>query len=116
MIIFSKDALAKARLRAESSELSAALEGAKGSRQNTARALGMTLSALRAALARHPNLIARWPAPKGRRPGAKDLEKRKPRSDRGESARIEAVNRTERVQRMRAKTGRGTMSAPKRTD
>lgn len=102
----TKDALAKARLQAESKLLSDALDHADGNRQLTARALGMTLSALRAALGRHPNLIARWPAPKGRRPGARDLEKRKPRSDRGESARVEAVDRTERVQRMRAKAGR----------
>lgn len=80
----TKDALATARLQAESVTLSAALEAAKGNRQQTARALGMTLSALRAALGRHPNLVVRWPAPKGRRPGAKDLGKRKPRSDRGQ--------------------------------
>lgn len=79
----TKDALTTARLRAESVTLSAALGPAKGNRQETARALGMTLSALRTALARHPNLVERWPAPKGRRPGARDLEKRKPRSDRG---------------------------------
>jgi len=79
----AKDALATARLQAESITLSNALEAAKGNRQQTARALGMTLSALRAALGRHPNLVARWPAPKGRRLGARDLEKRKPRSDRG---------------------------------